>query len=80
MTLKKYELRDKAEDGRLYAVVELENGSTFGQLVQPGTIAEIDRAVLEAVARVEAQATPKVVPELGTVRLSKDIARVVEPA
>ena len=60
----RYEVKEKLEDGRLYAVVELEDGSTFGQIVSAKTVEEVDEAIKEAIDRVTHGDQPREVDQL----------------
>lgn len=62
--LKGYEVKEKMEDGRLYAVVELEDGTTFGQIVSARTVEEMDQAIKESAERVMQGDQPSEVDEL----------------
>lgn len=73
MTLKNYAIVDKSEDGALYAVVSLEDGSTFGQWALPGTTEEIDAQIKDAVKRQAASPASQDMP-VGAVRTMADIA------
>lgn len=65
---KSYEVKGQSDDGRVYVVVTLDDGSTFGQYIDLGTQAEMDAQVLAAAERLRAQAAPKPVLQVGTVR------------
>lgn len=71
--LKGYEVKERLADGRVYAVVELEDGTTFGQLVSNAvTVEQLDSAINEAVARVTKQDAPSEIDELvGQYRLMR---------
>ena len=54
--LKGYEVKEKLDGGKVYVLVELEDGTTFGQIVGAvSTVAELEAAVAEAVARYAPQ-------------------------
>lgn len=54
MALQSYELTAEVlEGGKRYAVVTLADGSTFGQVVEPGDLAHIDRQIEAAAVRYE---------------------------
>lgn len=80
MKLSSYKIVDTEAGGNLYAVVTLDNGGTFGQWLSPGTTAEIDAQVKDAVERQARQAAIPVVASVpvGTVRTMADT--VAKPA
>ena len=73
MAVQSYELKHYSEDGRLYVVVTLDDGSTFGQLIQPGSEAEMDAEVEKHAARFVSLQNPAPLPELGVVRTKQEM-------
>lgn len=67
--LKQYEVKSYPESGRVYVLVTLDDGSTFGQSIDAGTDEEMDLLVEQAVARVTAPAViRKTLPPIGLLR------------
>lgn len=78
MAVEKYELKHYSEDGRVYAVVTLDDGSTFGQLITPGSIEQMDAEVERHAGRYTALQNPQELPALGVVRTKDDIQAAKE--
>lgn len=75
MALQSYELTAEIlESGNRYAVVTLSDGSTFGQIVEPGDLADIDQQIESSVARYEREQARSEQPILSPVtRTAADI-------
>ncbi len=75
MPLTNYETKHLSDDGRVYVVVTLDDGSSFGQYIAAGTQAEMDVEVDAHVQRYEVQRSrpPRPTPALGVVRTAAQV-------
>lgn len=73
MKLSRYAIADKDADGNLYVVVTLDDGSTFGQWMLPGTAAEVDAQVQASIDRQAPKPVIGTPAPVGTVRTSADV-------
>ena len=65
MPLQSYQLTAEIlEDDSRYAVVTLDDESTFGQIVAPGELEDIDRQIESAVERYETERVRAVLPNI----------------
>lgn len=79
MELKGYEVNVLSEDGtRVYCIVEMADGTSFGQWVDAGSVARLDAQIAEQFERVKAAAAaPAAAPIL--VGLKRDAAQIQKP-
>jgi hypothetical protein len=72
--LQSYEVKHYTDDGLVYVVVSLSDGSTFGQYIRPSSQAAMDAQAAAAAKRYEEQLAPVEMPAIGQVRTADAIA------